>query len=611
MHRPLDQEVLMRSRRIIAGLGAGAVLAGTLGVAGISPASAVNPSNVTVLHGIPGATVDVYVDDALLLEDFEPKDVTDPVELAPGSYAIEVFEADANPATATPVITQDVNVPGGADISLIANLDGAGTPVLTPFVETFDDVPFGHGRVSVRHTAAAPTVDIQAGGTDVIPALAYGDESSLELPEASYDLAVQVSPDGPVALDLGRVAVPAGVQINAYAIGSAGGGTLDVLVQVVDVTEQSAITVVHGIPGLTVDVYVDDVLLLEDFAPKMTADTQLPPGDHLVEVFQAGSDPTGTPAIAETVTVPEGIAAAVVANLAGGTPDLDVFVNDVTPTVPGAGRVTVRHTAAAPTVDIQVNGSDAIPGLEAGAEATATLAAGTYDFGVQVASEGAVVLELPDVAIGPGSVSWVYAIGSAAGGTLDTIVIGAAPGQAFTDVPFDHPFVTEIQFLLDEGLANGFEDGSYQPGARMSRQALAAFLYRHAGSPGGPDPSCTVAPFTDVPVDHPFCGEIAWLEAEGLGEGYGDGSFRPGAPVSRQAVSAILYRAAGAPNGTDPVCAGAPFTDVPVDHPFCGEIAWMADSGISSGFDDGSFQPGALMSRQALAAFVYRLEMLA
>lgn len=177
-------------------------------------------------------------------------------------------------------------------------------------------------------------------------------------------------------------------------------------------------------------------------------------------------------------------------------------------------------------------------------------------------------------------------------------------GFEFGDVPEDHAFFAEIQWMAETGLSTGYPDGTYLPNGTLSRQAMSAFLYRMAGQPA--DPTCTEAPFSDVPVDHPFCGEIAWLASTGITTGYPDGTFHPAAGLSREAMSAFLYRAAGSVNGPDPQCTVEPFTDVPVTNAFCGEITWMADVGISEGYPDGTYAPAATLTRQAMSAFLYR-----
>jgi hypothetical protein len=178
--------------------------------------------------------------------------------------------------------------------------------------------------------------------------------------------------------------------------------------------------------------------------------------------------------------------------------------------------------------------------------------------------------------------------------------------DGFSDVPADHPFFADITWLAGSGITTGYPDGSFHPDGGLSRQAMAAFLYRAAGEPLGPEAGCEAAPFSDVSADHPYCGEIAWAVAEGITSGYADGSFGPGAVLSRQAMAAFLYRYDGEPLGPDPVCEAAPFPDVDVDHAFCGEVAWLVAEGIAGGYDDGTFRPEAGLSRQAMAAFLFR-----
>ena len=172
----------------------------------------------------------------------------------------------------------------------------------------------------------------------------------------------------------------------------------------------------------------------------------------------------------------------------------------------------------------------------------------------------------------------------------------------FTDVSGEHPFFGPIQILGLNGVSEGYLPGpQFRPALAQSRQGMAAFLQRYV-TKGDVAPECVGAPFADVPEDHPFCAEIAWLKAEGLTDGYADGTFRPTAPVSRQAGTAMIARALGM--GEAPTCTEAEFADVPVDHPFCGAIAWLAEESGVSGYDDGTFRPNAPMSRQAMAAWI-------
>jgi hypothetical protein len=173
----------------------------------------------------------------------------------------------------------------------------------------------------------------------------------------------------------------------------------------------------------------------------------------------------------------------------------------------------------------------------------------------------------------------------------------------FFDVGPDHLFSADVEWMADEGLSAGRADGTFGPAAGVSREALAAFSYRLAGSPATDLPS--PPSFSDVPHGHAFAEEIEWASGEGIFAGYPNGTFRPGATTSRQAAAAVMHRLAGAPP-VDPPEAPT-FSDVPLDHAFSTEIEWAAENDVVNGFGDGSFGPGRPVTRQAAAAFLHRL----
>jgi subtilisin-like proprotein convertase family protein len=176
----------------------------------------------------------------------------------------------------------------------------------------------------------------------------------------------------------------------------------------------------------------------------------------------------------------------------------------------------------------------------------------------------------------------------------------------FPDVPTTNPFCREIQWMRDEGIATGFGDGTYRPASSVTRQAMSAFIYR-ASSNGAPPANCSGPPFLDVPVDHPFCKEIQWMKQQSISTGFDDGTYRPGISVTRQAMSAFIRRTAAGPQ---PSCMLEPFTDVPTEHFFCPDISWMKDYGVSTGFGDGTYRPANAVTRQAMSAFIYRLTLI-
>ena len=177
------------------------------------------------------------------------------------------------------------------------------------------------------------------------------------------------------------------------------------------------------------------------------------------------------------------------------------------------------------------------------------------------------------------------------------------PPIVLTDIA-GSPFAADIQWMVDRGITTGYADGTFRPTANVSRQAMAAFMYRFAGSPAFTPP--VTSPFNDVSTDSSFYTEVTWMADQGISTGYPDGGFHPTANVSRQAMAAFMYRFAGSPAFTPPVTS--PFNDVATDSPFYAEVTWMADAGISTGYADGGFHPAANVSRQAMAAFLHRLD---
>ena len=200
-------------------------------------------------------------------------------------------------------------------------------------------------------------------------------------------------------------------------------------------------------------------------------------------------------------------------------------------------------------------------------------------------------------------------------GTSTTSGIDITVGARFLDVQPGAPFAADIEWLATQGITQGSVDPAtgdarFDPAGPVRREAMAAFLYRAAGSPAFTPPR--VSPFRDVPTTAPFFTEIAWLADRGIATGTPVGGtgveFRPGQDVSREAMAVFLYRAEGSPAFTPPTVS--PFRDVPTTAPFYREIAWLASAGISTGTDVGGgvkeFRPAESVRREAMAAFLHR-----
>ncbi len=211
-----------------------------------TPALADNhTATVSVLHAIPETPVDVYANGERLIDDFEPGTLAGPLTLPAGEYDLAIFPADAEDNSGDPLLSaDDVAVPAGANATVVAHLTEAGEPALTPFVNDTSAVPAGEGRVTVRHVAAAPAVDVRAGGTVVIDNLVNPNEESLTVPAGTVSADVVVSGTDTVAIGPADVSVAEGANTIVYAWGSADAGY-----ELATQTVQAGATAPSGVPG--------------------------------------------------------------------------------------------------------------------------------------------------------------------------------------------------------------------------------------------------------------------------------------------------------------------------------------------------------------------------
>ncbi len=114
-------------------------------------------------------------------------------------------------------------------------------------------------------------------------------------------------------------------------------------------------------------------------------------------------------------------------------------------------------------------------------------------------------------------------------------------------------------------------------------------------------------PFADVADDLPrwgaTCGEIAWLADAGITTGYADGSFRPEATLTRGAWITWLWRSEGSPSGPYP---DPGFRDVEPGSVFHPAVAWAAATGVANGYADGTFGAARPVTVQAALVMVWR-----
>lgn len=171
-------------------------------------------------------------------------------------------------------------------------------------------------------------------------------------------------------------------------------------------------------------------------------------------------------------------------------------------------------------------------------------------------------------------------------------------------------FQSAIGWMRDKGISKGYGDNTYRPFESVSREAMAAFVYRLAGEPKFIPP--TESPFKDVDTTSGFYKEIAWMKETGLSKGWSDGTYRPYDTVSREAMAAFMKRFAGdfchVPGAAEFTAPASPTFNDSQNSGFYKEIEWMRVAGVSTGWLDGTYRPYDNVSREAMAAFMQRLD---
>jgi hypothetical protein len=138
-----------------------------------------------------------------------------------------------------------VEVPAGANATVVAHLDADGNPTLTPFVNDVSATSAGDARLTVRHTAAAPAVDVRADGDVVFDGLTNPNEASADVPAGAYSADVVLAGTEDVALGPADLDLAEGTNTIVYAWGSAEDGNLDLAVQTIDGLHSAP----GGVPG--------------------------------------------------------------------------------------------------------------------------------------------------------------------------------------------------------------------------------------------------------------------------------------------------------------------------------------------------------------------------
>lgn len=208
-----------------AAVGAGAVfLAFAAPVSGAASAAAgTGKATVNVVHGVPGLAVKICVDGAPVLDNFRYGSTIVGAGIPAGRHAVKVLPA-GKPCAAPAVLKQTYKLAAQTNYTLVANLDASGKPNLAAFVNDVTKTAHGKARLTVRHTAQAPAVNVWANGARLISgrSFTWGSSATLGVPAGKYRAKVTLPGSAKPVIGPATVHLRAGTAYQVYAVGAPG-----------------------------------------------------------------------------------------------------------------------------------------------------------------------------------------------------------------------------------------------------------------------------------------------------------------------------------------------------------------------------------------------------
>ncbi len=177
------------------------------------------------------------------------------------------------------------------------------------------------------------------------------------------------------------------------------------------------------------------------------------------------------------------------------------------------------------------------------------------------------------------------------------------PSAKFTDVDQSQWYHEGIDYALTNGLMNGMSDTTFEPNSTTTRAMVVAVLYRLDGSP-----ATAQAGFADVPADAWYADAVAWGEANGVVSGYSAETFGPSDSITREQMAAILYRYAQYKGVDVSAQADlSKYSDADAVSDWANTaLSWANAEGLISGMSDAELAPTDTATRAQVASILMR-----
>jgi len=188
------------------------------------------------------------------------------------------------------------------------------------------------------------------------------------------------------------------------------------------------------------------------------------------------------------------------------------------------------------------------------------------------------------------------------GDKTEAKVSGAELYAGYTDLEADGWYREYIEFMLEMGYMDGVSETSFQPNGTITRAQLVTILHRIEGSP---DVSASPAPFKDIDTASWYGTAVLWAAGRGLVNGVSDDEFAPHNAITREQLAAVLWRYNG--SAAEDSSNLDSFKDSgSVSSYASSAVNWAVGAGIINGVADDVLAPAGTATRAQTAAMLYR-----
>ncbi len=204
-----------------------------------------------------------------------------------------------------------------------------------------------------------------------------------------------------------------------------------------------------------------------------------------------------------------------------------------------------------------------------------------------------------------GTNTWVFTVPAGATTATVTPSFTVETGLPFTDVGSNDFYLQYVNFVYKHGMMEGFGNKyTFNGNGNVTRAQIVLILYRLSGSPS----VSGVTKFSDVPANQWYSAAVAWASNNNIVNGRSNSIFDPGTAVTRQELAAILYRYnnyRGLSNGN--LSNLSQFTDRGYVQSYAKEaMQWAVGNGIISGTTNTTLSPNGTAIRYQAAAMLTR-----